>query len=196
MPIEIIGEFGTPGASLDWLDAQAKLTIRYVTKLCGDPPLEMCLEIVWQEHELGNYPTIGLVWDDPMRGTPWNYISRCEVAVAAYENGGELPPGRTTDKLPPEPPDIVNVFETERYISERSQPYLVEKDGDGETVRNAAIGKPISCTDPGCLSVRATRSEELDAQHAKEPGGWTPHQRYIRRFLRILVRYASDKISN
>ena len=33
----------------------------------------MRLEIVWQEHELGNYPTIGLVWDDPMRGTPWNY---------------------------------------------------------------------------------------------------------------------------
>jgi hypothetical protein len=27
----------------------------------------MELEIVWQEHELGSYPTIGLVWDDPMR---------------------------------------------------------------------------------------------------------------------------------
>jgi hypothetical protein len=30
----------------------------------------MELEIVWQEHELGSYPTIGLVWDDPMRGPP------------------------------------------------------------------------------------------------------------------------------
>jgi hypothetical protein len=28
----------------------------------------MELEIVWQEYELGSYPTIGLVWDDPMRG--------------------------------------------------------------------------------------------------------------------------------
>jgi len=228
MPIEIIGEFGTPGASLDWLDAQAKLTIRHVTKLCGDPPPEMRLEIVWQEHELGNYPTIGLVWDDPMRGTPWNYISRCEVALAAYENGGELPPGWTRqparsedadfddpfppDKPPPEPPDIVNVFETERYISkliqwgleasqrERSRPHLVEKDEDGETVRNEAIGKPISCTDPGCLSVRATGLEELDAQHAvdttiREPQGGTPDQKYLHQFLRTLMKYANDKIS-
>ena len=30
----------------------------------------MELEIVWQEHELGSYATIGLVWDDPMRGPP------------------------------------------------------------------------------------------------------------------------------
>jgi hypothetical protein len=33
----------------------------------------MELEIQWQEHELGNYPTIALVWDDPMRGAPSNY---------------------------------------------------------------------------------------------------------------------------
>jgi hypothetical protein len=160
MPIEIIGEFGTSGASLEWLDAQAKLAIRYMTKLCGDPPPEMRLEIVWQEHELGNYPTIGLVWDDPMRGTPWNYISRCEAALTAYENDGELPPGWTMptarseddefdepfdpDKPPPEPSDVLDVFESERYISkliqwgleaskrERSRPHLVEKDDNNE----------------------------------------------------------------
>ena len=77
----------------------------HVKKICGDPPPEMKLEIVWQEHELGNYPTIGLVRDDPMRGTPWNYISRCEAALTAFENGGELPsgwtmpPGRSEDEL-------------------------------------------------------------------------------------------------
>src|SRR5690242_8307828 len=29
---------------------------------------------VWQEHELGSYPTIVLLWEDAMRGTPWNYL--------------------------------------------------------------------------------------------------------------------------
>jgi hypothetical protein len=27
-----------------------------------------------------------------MRGAPWNYLARCEAALAAFENGGELPP--------------------------------------------------------------------------------------------------------
>ena len=98
MPTEIIGEFGTPGANSEWLEAEGQLAIRNVTRICGDPPPGMELEIVWQEHELGNYPTIGLVWDDPMRVTPWNYISRCEAALTAFENGGELPSGWT---MPP-----------------------------------------------------------------------------------------------
>ena len=159
MPVEIIGEFGTPGADSEWLGAEGKLAIRHVKKICGDPPTEMELEIVWQERELGSYPTIGLVWNDPMRGTPWNYISRCEAALTAFENGGELPPGWTMppvrsedelnepfdpDKLPPEPPEILDVFENQRYISkliqwsleaskrERSWPHLVECDDDPE----------------------------------------------------------------
>jgi hypothetical protein len=93
LPIEMIGQFGTPGADSERLVAEGKLTIRHVKLICGDPPPEMELEIVSQEHELGQYPVIGLVWDDPKRGTPWNYISRCEAALTAFENGGELPPG-------------------------------------------------------------------------------------------------------
>jgi hypothetical protein len=158
MPTEIVGEFGTPGATSEWIEAQGKLAIRHVKEVCGNPPPEMELEVVWQEHELGNYPTIGLVWNDPMRGTPWNYISRCEAALTAFENGGELPPRWTMppvrsedelnepfdpDKPPPEPPtDIFDTFESQRYFSkliqwgleaskrERSRPHLVENDGD------------------------------------------------------------------
>jgi hypothetical protein len=159
MPTEIIGEFGTPGANSEWLEAEGQLAIRHVKKICGDPPPEMKLEIVWQEHELGNYPTIGLVWDDPMRGTPWNYISRCEAALTAFENGGELPSGCTMppvrsedelnepfepDRPPAEPPGILDVFANQRYISkliqwsqeasrrERSRSHLVERDDDPE----------------------------------------------------------------
>src|SRR5437879_13315898 len=53
------------------------------------------LEVQWQEHELGSYPTIVLLWEDAMRGTPWNYLERCLVALPAYENGRELPRGRS-----------------------------------------------------------------------------------------------------
>lgn len=161
MPVECIGEFGTPGASIEWLSAEAKLAIRYITKICGGPPPEMRIELVWQEHELGNYPIIGLVWEDAMRGTPWNYISRCEAALTAYENGGELPPGwsmppvRSDDaddfedapfdpERPPEPPDTLDLFENQRFISkliewgfesskhEGSKPRLVKSDDNGE----------------------------------------------------------------
>jgi len=34
MPVEIIGEFGTPGASRAWISAQATLAIRFIIKKC------------------------------------------------------------------------------------------------------------------------------------------------------------------
>ena|SRR5215472_4729260 len=54
MPVETIGELGTPGASREWISAQAMLAIRFITKNCGSPPPEMELEVQWQEHELGS----------------------------------------------------------------------------------------------------------------------------------------------
>ena len=45
---------------------QATLAIRHIVKICGPPPLGRQLEVQWQEHELGNYPTIVLLWDDAM----------------------------------------------------------------------------------------------------------------------------------
>jgi hypothetical protein len=160
MPVEIIGEFGTPGAGREWIVAECERAIKHLVKVCGEPPPEMELEIQWQGHELGSYPTIALVWDDPMRGAPENYLSRCEAALAAYENGGELPPGWymppvrsedddpnepfDPDEPPPDPPDNLNVLEHQRYISkliqwgfeasklQRSRPHLVESDDDPE----------------------------------------------------------------
>jgi hypothetical protein len=156
MPIEIIGEVGTPGADREWISAQGKLAIRYIKEICGEPPPNMRLAVEWQEHELGYYPVIALVWEDGMIGVPENYLSRCEAALTAYENGGELPtgwsmPGQEDDDLnkpfdpdepPPEPPETLNILEHQRYISklihwgfeaadrERSRPHLVKREGD------------------------------------------------------------------
>jgi hypothetical protein len=49
-------------------------------------PPEMELEVQWQEHELGSYPTIVLTWEDVMRGAPWDYIEKCGNALTEYEN--------------------------------------------------------------------------------------------------------------
>ena len=158
MPIEIIGEFGTPGADSEWTETEGKLAIKHIVKTCGDPPPEMDLEIVWQEHELGSYPVIALTWEDAFRGVPSNYLSRCEAALGAYENGGELPPGWTMPPVrnddedieeepfdpqnPPEPPDTLNFFEWHRSISrlirwsldyaayQHGRPQLVDTDSD------------------------------------------------------------------
>jgi hypothetical protein len=91
MPVEIISEFGTAGAEREWIVAECLQAIKHLAKVCGEPPPEMELEIQWQEHELGEYPTIVLTWRDAMRGAPWEYIARCEKALAAYENGEEPP---------------------------------------------------------------------------------------------------------
>jgi len=87
MPVEIIGEAGTPGASREWSDAECRLAIKHLKKVCGQPPSEMELEVQWQEHELGEYPTIVLTWEDAMRGAPWEYLEKCEEALTGYENG-------------------------------------------------------------------------------------------------------------
>jgi hypothetical protein len=67
MPVEIIGEAGTPGASREWIDAECQLAIKHLNKVCGEHPAEMELEVQWQEHDLGGYPTIVLIWEDAMR---------------------------------------------------------------------------------------------------------------------------------
>jgi hypothetical protein len=60
MPVEIIREFGITGAESEWLEAQGEIAIRRLKEHCGEPPEEMELEVVWQEHEFGSYPLICL----------------------------------------------------------------------------------------------------------------------------------------
>ena len=86
MSVEIIGEAGTPGADREWINAECELAIMHLKKVCGEPPPEMELEVQWQEHELGEYPTIILTWEDAMRGAPWGYIEKCEEVLTEYEN--------------------------------------------------------------------------------------------------------------
>jgi hypothetical protein len=162
MPVQLIGEFGTPGADGEWIVAESKLAIKHLKRVCGEPPPEMELEIQWQEHDLGEYPVIVLTWEDAMRAAPQEYIARCEKALTAYESGQEPPwwslPANSdggadeadgTDSLDPElplePPAGASFFEVQRYLSglieygltasiqDRTGPQLVEYDEDDDS---------------------------------------------------------------
>jgi hypothetical protein len=92
MPVEIIGEFGTPRAHRKSVSAQATLAIRHIIETCGPPPPGMELDVQWQEHELGSYPLIVLTWDDAMmRGAPGKYLEKCQAALFEFENGEASP---------------------------------------------------------------------------------------------------------
>jgi len=71
MPVEVIGETGTPGASREWIDAESRLAIKHLKKVCGEPPPELEFEVQWQEQELGKYPTIVQTWEDAIHGALW-----------------------------------------------------------------------------------------------------------------------------
>ena len=50
--------------------------------------------ITWHQHDLGEYATIDIIWDD-YRDAPWEYISRAERALARFDeavNWSELHP--------------------------------------------------------------------------------------------------------
>ena len=87
MPFEIIGEAGTPGATREWIDAECRIAIKHLKKVCGEPSPKMELEVQWQEHELREYPTIVLTWKDAMSNAPSEYLEKCEQALTEYENG-------------------------------------------------------------------------------------------------------------
>ena len=104
MPEELIGEVEHLARIGDGLPLQATLAIRQIVKACGEPPPEMELDVQWQEHELGEYPAIVLAWEDAMRGAPWDYIQKCQDALAVID-GAEPPSGSVHRRIEQEETD-------------------------------------------------------------------------------------------
>lgn len=81
MPHESIGECGCAQLpDRDWMIAELELGICYIRHACGAPPPRYELGIIWHEHDLGEYATIGVTWDGP-GDAPWGYINRAENAL-------------------------------------------------------------------------------------------------------------------
>jgi hypothetical protein len=85
VPSESIGECG--GAQYpdkDWITAELELGICYIRHACGEPPDGYELEILWHEHDAGEYATIGITWEGPA-DAPWDYMSRAERALSRFD---------------------------------------------------------------------------------------------------------------
>lgn len=77
MPIEDIGEcdIGQMAWDRDWIVFQLEMGINYLKHVCGPPPPGCELEVMWHEHDLGEYPSIGLYWDASVQyDVPWVLI--------------------------------------------------------------------------------------------------------------------------
>ena len=88
MPLESIGDVDTGQMPHDeeWILFAIQLAISYVEHVCGKPPRGCSLGVMWHDHELGSYPSMGLEWD-PNLGAfepPADYIQRCEIALEAF----------------------------------------------------------------------------------------------------------------
>lgn len=79
---------------------ELELGIRYLQYRC--PPLKgFAYEILWREHELGEYANICLVWEDEFREAPWHLIENAQRALQTFVSfrqlTGQSRPSRTRD---------------------------------------------------------------------------------------------------
>jgi hypothetical protein len=85
MPWESIGSTNTgemPGDE-SWILWSLEVALQYVSLVCGEPTGGTRLKIMWHEHDLGTYPSLGVYYEgDP----PWDYINRCEAALTTLNN--------------------------------------------------------------------------------------------------------------
>ncbi len=90
----------------EWLICQLELGISYLLDVCGEPPKGYELGIMWHEHDLGDYPTIGISWHG-LEEAPWEYIQRCTIALEAFDEAidwSRISPDSVHERFQPEIP--------------------------------------------------------------------------------------------
>jgi hypothetical protein len=87
---EFIGEFLGSGEDLEPDDYEAELTIKYIKQACGEPPHGVDVQVTLEDHELGSYPAISVVWDDSVIDYPDEYIGKCIEAFERFDLPEEI----------------------------------------------------------------------------------------------------------
>ncbi len=72
-----------------WMEYCYQMAIDYLGHVLGDPPAGCELGIMWHEHDLGDYPSLGVHWDFPQSDPPWTYIRKCEIALSKFDEAVE-----------------------------------------------------------------------------------------------------------
>ena len=83
---ESIGSVSTGNYPGDegWIFFALDLAKSYVSLVCGNPPPETALEVIWHDHDLGQYPSLGVtsVWRSL---EVEDYIRRSELALQEFD---------------------------------------------------------------------------------------------------------------
>jgi hypothetical protein len=87
---EIIGECSPSGEDPQFDRLEEELTIEYIKRQCGEPPKGVSIRRTWQDHDLGSYPVISVVWDDYTAEYPDEYIGKCIDAFERFEFPEEI----------------------------------------------------------------------------------------------------------
>ncbi len=72
-----------------WMEYCYQMAIDYLDFVLRDPPNGCELGIMWHEHDLGEYPSVGVHWDFPQSEPPWTYIRKCEIALSKFDEAVE-----------------------------------------------------------------------------------------------------------
>jgi hypothetical protein len=79
---EFIGECSAPEEGSGFDNYENELVIKFIKQECGEPPRGVDVQMTWEDHELGSYPVISVVWDDSVTGCPDEYIGK---SIEAFE---------------------------------------------------------------------------------------------------------------
>lgn len=82
---EFIGECPGWGDDPESDDLEAELAIKYIKQACGKPPRGTDVQVTMEDHELGSYPVISVVWDDSIIEYPGRYIGKCMEAFEHFD---------------------------------------------------------------------------------------------------------------
>jgi hypothetical protein len=86
---EFIGDYPASGEDSEFEDYEAELAIKYIKNRC-QPPRGVDVQVTWEDHELGSYPVISVVWDDYITNYPGEYIGKCIQAFERFELPEEI----------------------------------------------------------------------------------------------------------
>ena len=87
---EFIGECPASGEDLEFDNYEMELAIKFIKQECGEPPRGVDVQICREDHELGSYPVIAVIWDDYGTGYPEDYMQKCIEAFERFELPEEI----------------------------------------------------------------------------------------------------------
>lgn len=87
MPWENIGDCGTGQIprDRDWIIQCHEMAVSYLNFALPSVPAGCELGLMWHEHDVGDYLSVGIYWDFPRNDPPWDYIRKCEKILAHFD---------------------------------------------------------------------------------------------------------------